>query len=200
MKAMGNTIRQEPEQFLEHVRWFVGVPIGTNPLILWDISVSLAILWGIAVVFVTFVQSFLGGVTIGVYVRTAVIFANYLVAFAAGAFVIVAFLLFQNHYIVLYRFDVDRVYSESMKGKFFSLKDSVHWRPFPADPVTVTSKRNVTKAVSWNNVRCYQAVDALRTILLKGERGTLLRIYCPNEGTYRRALTYIQKELKDKTA
>ena len=38
---------------------------------------------------------------------------------------IVAFLLFQNHYIVLYRFDVDRVYSESMKESF-SLKDSVH--------------------------------------------------------------------------
>ncbi|MEA4877984.1 hypothetical protein RBH88_00445 [Aminobacterium sp. MB27-C1] len=190
-------MRSNAEQTSEHMRWFTGVPIGTNPLILLDMGISSVILWSLAVVLVILLQAFFGKSMSGAYIRSAVLFANYLVAFVVGAFLIVAFLLFPNHYVVLYRFDPEYAYSESMKGKRFSLRESMHWRPFQVNAIE-KFKRNVTKKVQWSDVRCFQTMDTMHVIFLKGTKGTLMRIYCPDEHVYRQAVAYIQqREIKE---
>lgn len=176
------------------LRWYAGVPIGTNPLILTDIGTILVLLWGAAMLSVTLLQLILGGSVEGSHVQGAAVFATYLILFVGGAFLVIAFVLLQNRYVVLYRFDDEKAYCESMKKGFRSMAESLHWRPFPVEPPSGPT-RSTAKSVLWRDVeRVYPMAD-MRVILLRRGRGTAMRVYCPDRAVYEKALHFIQEKV-----
>jgi hypothetical protein len=175
------------------MRWFSGVPILTNPLILKDLVVTLAILWVSVLAVVAVAQAVLGTSLGWNHIYAAAMFASYVDLSIVGAFILIS-IVFGNKYIVLYRFFPDAVYSETMRGRAFSLTDALHWRSFPVAP-QANPRRSATKVVPWDGVRGFNAVESLRVIHLEGARGSLLRIYCPDDGVYRRSLATIESRL-----
>ena len=189
---MESARRPESGEEAEQLRWFCGVPIATNALILKDLAWTLAILAGGAVAFVLLVQLLVGRAVGGAQFRVAATLACYVVGFIAAAFAIVAIPLFGNHYVVLYRFFPDSVYCESMRGRFFSFRNAFHMRAFPVEPMTRPG-RSTTKAVPWERVFRFEADARRRVIVLGGAKGTLMRVYCPDGETYERALGCVRE-------
>ena len=181
---------EESGEGAEQLRWFCGVPIATNALILKDLALTLAILTGGTVAFVLLVQLVVGRPVGGAQLRVAATLACYVVGFIAAAFAIVASPLFGNHYVVLYRFFPDSVYCESMRGRFFSFRNAFHMRAFPVEP-PAQQGRSATKVVPWERVVGFRADDSRRVIHLEGAKGTLMRVYCPDADTYMRALACV---------
>ena len=191
--------RRQSGEGIEQLRWFAGVPVGTNPFILKDLAGTLALLWPGTVAFVAAAQLVIAG-TIGLpHLAVAATIACYVVAFAAAAFALIAFPLLGNRYIVLCRLFPDAVWCESMRGRLLSLQDAFHVRPFPVEPPSGTG-RTATKTVPWDRVRGFDVVAGARVIRLMGERGTLLRLYCPDDDTCGRAAAYIGERLKITTS
>ena len=187
---MESARRPESGEGAEQLRWFCGVPIATNALILKDLAWTLAILAGGAVAFVLLVQLLVGRAVGGAQFRVAATLACYVVGFIAAAFAIVAIPLFGNHYVVLYRFFPDSVYCESMRDRFFSFRNAFHMRAFSVEPVTRPG-RSATKVVPWERVVGFRADAPRRVIHLEGAKGTLMRVYCPDADTYMRALACV---------
>ncbi len=177
------------------LRWYTGIPIGTNPLILMDIATVLAILWGVTALTVTLLQVFFGDTLTGVHIQGAVLFATYLVLFAGSVFLAVSFLLLRNRYIALYRLDDDGAYCESMKRGFGPIGESMHWRPFPVKPVNGPA-RTAKKSVPWERIQRVEPLKEMGVILLKAGRGTALRIYCPDSRIYAEALEFVREKIK----
>lgn len=191
--------RRQSGEGTEQLRWFAGVPVGTNPFILKDLAGTLAFLWPGTAVFVAAAQFAIAGTIGRPHLAVAATIACYVVAFAAAAFVLVAFPILGNHYIVLCRFFPDAVWCESMRGRPLSLKDAFHVRPFPAEP-PARQGRTATKIVPWNRVRGFDVAGGARVIRLRGERGTLLRLYCPDDDTCGRAAVSIAERLKQRAS
>lgn len=179
----------------ERPRWFAGVPIGTNAFILKDLGKTLAILWAAGMAFALLVQGCLGAPLFGAaQLQAAFTLAGYLVLFIAAGFCFVAFILFGNHYVMLFRFTADGIYCETMKGKMFT-KDALHCLPFPHEPVAGNG-RSVTKTVKWNDVTGFSAAERQRAIILRETSGKLTRLYCPDAETYRKVLSVIRGIIK----
>jgi len=177
------------------MRWFVGVPIASNPLLLRDLGLALFFLGLGSAVFVTLAQLFMGVSPGKAMFQVTATLAGYVMAFIIAAFAIGSLLLFGNRFVALYRLQYDGIYCESMRGAMFPLADFLQWRPFPVSP-TLNSGRSVIKFVLWEDVRSIKPYDSLRTILLRGRRGTIMRIYCPDETLYNETLDYIRDAVK----
>lgn len=177
------------------LRWYAGIPIGTNPLILMDIVTVLAILWGGTALTVTLLQIFFGDTLTGVHIQGAILFASYLALFVGSVFLAVSFLLFRNRYVALYRFDDNGAYCESMKRGFGPIGESLHWRPFPVKAVNAPG-RTVKKSVPWGRIQRVEPLEDMGVILLKAGRGTALRVYCPDSSIYEEALEFVREKLK----
>ena len=177
------------------LRWYTGVPIGTNPLILMDMATILAILWGAAALTVTLLQIFFGDALTALHLQGAVLFASYLVLLGGGVFLAVSFLLLQNRYIALYRFDDEGAYCESMRRGKGPLAESLHWRPFPVKPLNGPA-RTAKKSVPWGDIQRAELLEGMRVILLKARRGTALRVYCPDSRICSEALRFAEEKIK----
>lgn len=172
------------------LRWYAGVPIATNPLILVDIGSLLVMLWGGALLFITGLQLVIGDGLQGSHVQGAAVFATYLVLFVAAAFVFIAVALFQNRYGALYRLDDEKAWCETIKKAPSSLGESLHCLPFHINP-PAPPYRSVVKSVPWSEVEKVTPMADVRAILLKRGRGTAMRIYCPDGAAFSEALRFI---------
>lgn len=189
---------EDTEKTRRKTRWFCGVPAGTNLLVLRDLLLAAAAAWGGTVLSVAVLQLFFGRTLGGSQISAAVFLANRLVLLMVGAFVLVAFLLLRNRYAVLYRLDREKIYCESVRRTSGPVRDSLHFLPFPIGEI-LDSPRSATKEVRWPEVRSLHPLEGLRVILLKGGRGTLMRIYCPDRNTFEAVLLFCRDRLDGKT-
>jgi hypothetical protein len=177
------------------IRWFAGVPIASNPLFLGDLGLILLFLGPGSAIFVTLAQFFMGVSPGKSMFQVTATLAGYVMAFIIAAFATGSLLFFGNRFVALYRLQYDGIYFESMRGAMVPLADFLHWKPFPVSP-KLNSGRSVIKFVLWDEVRSIKPHDSLRTILLRGRRGAILRIYCPDETVYNEALDFIRAAVK----
>jgi hypothetical protein len=196
------TMTRKPQQqgsaeSSETLRWFAGVPIGTNPLILMDLGMVLAILWAGSFVFLIFLQLLFGKTLNRIQISAAVGFASFLALFIIGAFLVISFLIFQNRYVALFRFDSEGVFCESIRKGPGSFRESMHWRPFPIEPV-LNAAKSVTRMVPWGRIHTLEPAAGLQVIFLKGTKKTLMRIYCPDQNTFEQALAFGRARLFDR--
>ena len=177
----------------ETLRWFVGIPIGTNPLILLDIVSVLFLAWCVMAVLLLCLQFFFGGYLDRTHLKGAAYVAGFVTLIFTGIFVLAAFVIQKNRYAALYRFEENQVYCENLRAFPHALRPFylMRWRGYEIEPVE-KSLRSVVKCVPWSDVGTISSIGKLHVILLQGRRGTLMRVYCPNEEIFTKALLFAE--------
>lgn len=174
----------------EKLRWYVGVPLGTNPLILLDLAILLSIGWAVSWLALLALQAGFGGFLEVSHLREAAGTAGYLILIFLALFGAVCFLVMRNRYAALYRFDPGEAFCDNMRANPKALDGRLfHFRGWPIDP-NVEPIRSTDRCVRWEDVTAVQPIDAMRVLLLRGRRGVLMRVYCPDDAVYRQALLY----------
>ena len=173
------------------LRWFTGVPLGTKPLILLDFFTLLAIAWVVSWGALIATQFVLGGYVDLTHYRGAAVVASYLSLIFIGFYCVICFVITRNRYAALYRCDRTAILCENMRCNPRALT----WRllrftAYPIEPVR-RPIRSVERRALWKDVTKVQKIDGLRVVVLKGKRGTLMRVYCPDEKIYAGALAFI---------
>lgn len=177
------------------LRWYAGVPIGTNPIVLFDVIKLSFFLWCLTVFSVGLLQIFIDGMFVREQIKGAIGLANHLVILVWAVFFAVAFLFLQNRYVVLCRLDGEGAYCESMRRGWGSLSESFHWRAFAVKGPVKSSwgpGKSARKTVPW---ACWNKVcprKTTRTILLKEGKVTILRLYCPDGRCFEQAVDFLK--------
>lgn len=175
--------------------WYVGVPICTNPMTIMDMLVVAGVLWVGGMLFVM-----LGQITIGSGLSRPSVFAAFFLGMyvsgsALAAFVFVGGFLFGNRYASLYRIGEAGIYCEHLRGRIRPVaKPFIPLAGYAIEPVRDPA-RSVVKRVQWNEVSALQLVEKMRVILVKGNRGTLLKIHCPDAALLAKAESAIRARL-----
>ncbi|MDY4031882.1 MAG: hypothetical protein SOY64_02275 [Pyramidobacter sp.] len=173
------------------LRWFVGVPLGTNPLILLDFSTLLAIAWVVSWGALVATQFVLGGYVDISHYKGAAVVASYLSLIFIGFYGVICFIITRNRYAALYRCDRAAILCENMRCAPRALERRLlRFAPYPIEPVR-DPIRSVERRALWKDVTKVRKIDDLRVIVLKGKRGTLMRVYCPDEKIYAEALAFV---------
>ena len=184
-----------PSRPRDELRWTSGVPVGTNPLILLDFLTIEAVVFLLSWLILLAAQFYFDGFVHLSHVRGAAVIALDLCLLCALFYVVVAFVVLRNRYAAVYRFDENSARCENLKC-FSKAADSalVHVRAFPVEPPQSWSK-SVEKQVTWADVTDVTELASLRVLLLKGRRGTLMRVYCPDGETYAAALRFARERI-----
>ena len=170
----------------------MGVPLGTNPLILLDLGTVLAISWTVTWAALLMLQLVLGGDVDSSHFRGAATVANYLTLVFLALFVIICFLIMRNRYAALYRFDPEGIFCDNMRANPRARDGRwIHFRGYPIEP-DVQPIRSAERHAYWEDVTKVQPVEEMKVILLKGRRGVLMRVYCPDDAVYAQALEYAE--------
>lgn len=181
------------EENNSQLRWFVGIPVVTNPIIVLDVSLAVVVVWLGTTVVVAAGQQFIGSGLTHASLMAAVMYAAYLAGAIIAVFLIAGIFALRNKYAALYRIDARGVYVETMraneiKGEWF------HTAPFPIGPIH--RLKSTPRVFAWQDITGYQEVDSVRAITLKGKRGTLTKIFCPDDDVYAAALRALDARLK----
>lgn len=172
------------------LRWFCGVPVLTNPLILIDLSAAAVMLWFATVLIMALAQLMFGtGPLQGPHIAAASIYASYLTALVLILFVVVCAVFYRRGYVMFYRFEQNGVFMETIRARGVCGASGAHIRPFAVEePAEIV--RSVTKDVSWGDVRSVRELRGMNSFQLRGKRGRLAQVYCPDTATYRKALDF----------
>lgn len=188
------TKRQELE-----LSWHVGVPVGSNPLILLDFASILVIIFLLAWLILLTAQFYFDGFVTAVHVWSGAVVAFDLCVLLVIFYAVVCFPIMRNRYAALYRFNRTGAHCDNLKCFPKALKwKLLHCRCYPIEPPLPS--RSVEKHVSWGDVTHFIELRSLRVLLLKGKRGTLMRVYCPDRESYAAALRFIEAKIAAETA
>lgn len=179
------------------LRWFVGVPIATNPLILLDVLLVLCIAWGLMAVILMALQLWFGGYLNRTHLTGAAWVSGYVTLIFAAVFAFAALLIQRNRYAALYRLEEGEAYCENLRVSPVPLGRSAfpRWRGYPIEDVS-DPLRSVVKRVAWGDVHEVQSLEAMNVLLLRGRRGVLMRVYCPDAGTLGQARAFVEERLR----
>ncbi len=186
--------QDKTEEHKKILRWFCGVPVFLNPLILMDLLSALALLWFFTVLLMALVQFFFGsGALLASHLSAASIYASYLVGFSFIIFIGVALFFYPRGYVVLYRLEQTALYMESMRvsvpaGNLFRIRPFVVGSEF-------APRRSVVKEGNWNDFRGIRVLESMNVILLKGRLGSSFRLYCPDKTTFSEALNFVKVKI-----
>ncbi len=175
------------------MRWFCGVPVLANPIILIDLFTAVVIIWFVSVLLVVGAQALLGdGPLLGAHIAAACVWATYVAAAMPLMYAVICLLFFRRGYVILYRLEENGLFMETMRGS--SLSGGVFAvRPFPV-PDQSSPARSVTKDVSWADVKAVRELREMRALQLRGRFGALATVYCPDRAVYEQALEFIRKK------
>jgi hypothetical protein len=161
-----------------------------------DVASVLSIAWSVMVVVLLLLQLYFGGYLEATHLKGAAYVAGYVTLLFIGIFVLAAFVIQRNRYAALYRFEQDEVYCENLRTsprpsrRVYGLR----WRGYAIEPVS-NPLRSVVKRTLWKDVRAVSAIGELRVLLLRGKRGVLMRVYCPDEEVFAKARAFAERAL-----
>lgn len=183
------------------LRWFVGIPVVTNPLMTVDILFLAVTVWVCGTVFVAAGQFFIGDGLTHAALMASIAYAGYVSAAIIAIYLFVGLFLLANKYAALYKMDERLVYCETMRGDIKGEHAGfLRFRPFPIEPLLNPHKSGV-KTLAWEHVYGALPVPAFRALVLRGKRGgTLMKVYCPDDETYNAALAAVAAHLAAKSS
>jgi hypothetical protein len=174
------------------LQWYVGVPLGSNPLILLDFASALAVTFMLGWLVILIAQLYFDGYIGLSHLRGAAIVSMDLCFLLCIFYIVVCFGVLRNRYAAQYRFDVNGAHCDNMRAYPKALtRRLLHFRCYPIEPQREFSK-NVERHTHWADVTKITELPELGVLVLRGRRGMLLRIYCPDEKIYRSAREYIR--------
>ena len=180
--------KNERERRGSVMRWFCGVPVLANPIILIDLFTAVVIIWFVSVLLVVGAQALLGA-----HIAAACVWATYVAAAMPLMYAVICLLFFRRGYVILYRLEENGLFMETMRGSSLSGGGVFAVRPFPV-PDQSSPARSVTKDVSWADVKAVRELREMRAPQLRGRFGALATVYCPDRAVYEQALDLIRKK------
>lgn len=167
-------------------RWSALVPIATNPLILLDVLLVLFVAGGAAVSALLLAQWFFAGFVSIANVAEAFLLALLLDALFLALFFAGVFLFLRNRYVAVYMIDERGIYCENIRPARFTPPDGASF--FMTRAVLLSGQVDVSKStvrkIYWREVARIEELPEIGVLVLKGRRGTLLRLYCPRGTTW----------------
>jgi hypothetical protein len=156
-----------------------------------DVVSVLCIAWGVMTVALLLLQLYFGGYLEGTHLRGSAYVASYVTFIFIGIFVLAVFAIQRNRYAALYRFEKDQVYCENLRTSPRPLQGArgLRWRGYAIEPVE-NPLRSIVKRVSWSDVKVVSTIGELRVLLLRGKRGVLMRVYCPDDKIFEKARAF----------
>ncbi len=184
-------MRERPRESQEALRWFVGVPVGTNVFFLMDLAAFLVAAWAVTFLSLLALQRLTAGHIFQDHLTAAFQMGLWMDGVFTAIFLIAAFPFLKNRYAAYYHLEEWGVRCENLRCSPQALGGNwrLRWRPWAIEPV-LDPARAVERQVPWNHVRSVQALPEMATLLLRGRWGTVMRVYCPDEATFRRALDF----------
>lgn len=178
------------------LRWFVGIPIVTNPMMSLDVLTAAILVFGGALIFIVAGQHIIGdGISRAALLASAA-YAAYLAIAVIIVFLVMGLVILNNRYTALYRIDHRGVYCETMRGGKPAGKGGgfLAFKPFPVEPMSPA--KSGPRLLDWEDIHGMQSVDSMRAILLKGRKGgTAMKVYCPDEKTFLEAQAAVRTHL-----
>lgn len=177
------------------LRWFCGVPVLANPLILIDLASAFAVVWFVTVLLIVAAQVTFGeGPLQGIHIAAACAFAGWVSALLPAMYLCVCLLFFRRGYVALYRFEDAAIFVETARAGVGAHGGVFAARPFPVGECRDTG-RGVAREVLWDDIKSARELSGMRVLLLRGRFGTLARVYCPDEETFRAARSFARKKV-----
>lgn len=174
------------------LQWYVGVPIGSNPLIFVDFVTALIVTFSLSFLVILAAQFYFDGYIGEAHLRGAAVISADLCLLLCVFYAVVCFVALRNRYAAQYRFDVNGALCDNLKAyPRARVKKLLHFRCYPIEDQREFSK-DVQRHVHWEDVTRVVEFPELGVITLKGRRGMLLRVYCPDEKIYRSAREYLK--------
>lgn len=174
------------------LRWYAGVPLGSNPLIFLDFVSLIAVVFMIGWFVVLAAQFYFDGYVAREHLWGAAVISADLCFLFAVFYAAVCFVALRNRYAAQYRFDENGVLCDNMRCFPRALRwKPVHFRCYPIEEPKDFSK-NIARRTAWADVTRVSELPELRVLVLRGKRGTLQRVYCPDEETYAAAREYVR--------
>ncbi len=171
--------------------WYAGVPLGSNPLILLDFLSLLAVSFMICWFVVLASQFYFDGYVERAHLWGAAVIAADLCFLFTIFYAVVCFIALRNRYAAHYRFDENGVSCDNLRTFPRALEWKIlHFRAYPIVEPRDYSK-NISKHTAWDDVTRVTELPELRVLVLRGRRGTLQRVYCPDEKIYAAAREFI---------
>ncbi len=177
------------------LRWFCGVPVLANPLILIDLACACVAMWFVAALLVVAAQAVFGeGPLRGVHIAAACAFAGWVSALLPAMYLCVCLLFFRRGYVALYRFEDAGIFMETTRAGAEARGGVFAARPFPVGECRDTG-RGVAREVPWDAIKSVRELPGMRVLHLRGRFSTLARVYCPDEETFRAAGSFARKKV-----
>ena len=185
------------EEHLGSLRWEVTVPLGTNPFILVELFQFSFVSGAVAALLIgTGVWATKGGSVTGQEIVVAISTGGLLMAGVMAGFIAISFVFFSNRYYSVYRMDSVGVYHEGSRGKDERREWlSLRVKPYPVIG-QITPERTRSKHLLWEKVDRYHGIPSMRTIILRRGMWHLLRLYMPDDATYRKAMEFLSQNLQ----
>lgn len=179
---------KEPHRRLD---WYIGVPLGSNPLILLDLVSLLAVAFVLCWVVLLAAQFWFDGFVELGHLWAAAIVAAHLCLLFTAFYVIVCFVVLRNRYAAQYLFDYEGARCHNLRCFPRALERRLlHCRPYAIEPPSDVTK-SIEKFVPWTDVTQVTEIKELSVFVLRGRRGSLMRVYCP-DGLYGPARQYVR--------
>ncbi len=183
------------------MRWFSGVPIASNPFIIRDVAIGLAVLWPLVFLFVLGAQPVLSraaggtGAQAGGGLAMALSTASYVAVGAAAVFLLAGAALFRNRFVMMYRLSEDALFVETMRAPLSVPARLPAMKPFPVEDL-IDPPASVTKFIALRDIVRIVAHERYRMFELRGSKGPLARVYCPDGPTYAKAFACIADAMR----
>lgn len=191
--AMKNADTEENAPF-KPFSWYVGIPLCTNPLIVLDVITLACILWGGGMLFVMLGQAAIGDGLTRDNVIASFYVGMYLALATLAAFLLMGIVIFRNRYAALYRIDAHGIYCEYMRGGIRAIGNPGLFFGFAVEPVR-DPRKTVEKRIPREDIRSLRVMGRARVIVVRGKRGNLVKIHCPDDAVLQKAQTLIRNTM-----
>ena len=186
--------RQTGKRFVP-LKWEVGVPVGSNPLIIIDFLSLILVIWGISYLVIIAAQLFFGGEVGKPQLWGAAVLSTDMAVLCVIFYLFTCFVIMRNRYAARYRLDEHGAYCDNIKAFPKAIRKALlHLKGYPIE-MPKRQGKVVPRSCPWTDVRHVVEVRELGVIVLRGRWGALMRIYTPDLKTYMEAMEFIAERL-----
>lgn len=173
-------------------RWYVRVPLVTNPLVFTDMLTLAAVIVAVVFLLVPAVQFVTGGGIGSAQIAAALRLAIYVGFVFFLAFAGVSLFVLRNGYTAYYELTDKGLFSEIIRDDFRGgLREIFCCRAF-AVPPPERIRRSRSKSIELKEIIKVKKIESLGVIIVKS-RSEMIKMYTPDQQHYALALAQLEK-------
>lgn len=191
---MMNTEPNKPENY---VSWEVTVPLMTNRFILYDLLIFSGVGWSVPSMIASLAAVWLASRVDWVMIFSIFRLVAICILFFLAFFAAVGLLLMKNRFFARYVINGSGISFETARGASAGLDVAGHYFSLMASPCSAGQvEYKTSKWVTWDKFAEIRIHPGDRVISLCGQFLPMIRLYCPDEQVYSKALAICREEME----